>query len=76
VENPCHGVLDVVFREADSRVRTGHAPENFALLRRLANSLLQQEETAKVGIANKRFKAALDHRYLLRVLNASKSQQL
>jgi predicted transposase YbfD/YdcC len=74
IENSCHWVLDVVFREDDSRLRMGHAPENFALLRRLANSLLQQEKTAKVGVANKRFKAALDQRYLLKVLNVSKSQ--
>lgn len=74
VENSCHWVLDVVFGEDDCRVRTGHAAENFALLRRLANSLLQQEKTAKVGIANKRFKAALDQRYLLKVLNPPSSQ--
>lgn len=74
VENTCHWVLDVVFGEDDCRIRTGHAAENFALLRRLANSLLQQEKTAKVGIANKRFKAALDLRYLLKVLNPPSSQ--
>lgn len=74
VENSCHWVLDVVFGEDACRVRTGHAAENFALLRRLANSLLQQEKTVKVGIANKRFKAALDHRYLLKVLNPTTSQ--
>lgn len=74
VENSCHWVLDVVFGEDVCRVRTGHAAENFALLRRLANSLLQQEQTAKVGIANKRFKAALDQRYLLKVLNPPSSQ--
>jgi predicted transposase YbfD/YdcC len=74
VENSCHWVLDVVFGEDDCRVRTGHAAENFALLRRLANSLLQQEKTTKVGIANKRFKAALDPRYLLKVLNPPSSQ--
>ncbi|MFN7929050.1 MAG: hypothetical protein U0Y68_14105 [Blastocatellia bacterium] len=37
-------MLDVVFGEDHCRVRTGHAAENFALLRRLANSLLQQED--------------------------------
>ena len=64
----------MVFGEDACRVRTGHAAENFALLRRLANSLLQQEKTTKVGIANKRFKAALDQRYLLKVLNPPSSQ--
>jgi predicted transposase YbfD/YdcC len=74
VENSCHWVLDVVFGEDNCRVRTGHAAENFALLRRLANSLLQREKTAKVGIANKRFKAALDEEYLRKVLNPPSSQ--
>lgn len=74
VENSCHWVLDVVFGEDECRVRTGYAAENFALLRRLANSLLQQEKTAKVGIANKRFQAALDQRYLLKVLHPPSSQ--
>lgn len=76
VENSCHWVLDVVFREDDSRARTGHAAENLGLVRRLANSLLQQEKTAKIGIQNKRLKAARSREYLLKVLNASKSQQL
>ncbi|MCI0347922.1 MAG: ISAs1 family transposase, partial [Acidobacteriales bacterium] len=70
VENSCHWVLDVVFREDDSRVRTGHAAENLGLVRRLANSLLQQETTAKVGIQNKRLKAARSTEYLLKVVNA------
>jgi predicted transposase YbfD/YdcC len=59
VENSCHWVLDVVFREDDSRVRTGHAAENLGLVRRLANSLLQQEKMAKIGVQNKRLKAAV-----------------
>src|SRR5262249_53931240 len=33
VENSCHWVLDVVFREDDSRVRTGYAAENLGLVR-------------------------------------------
>jgi predicted transposase YbfD/YdcC len=67
VENSCHWVLDVVFREDDSRVRTGHAAENLGLVRRLANSLLQQEKTAKIGVQNKRLKAARSTQYLINV---------
>jgi predicted transposase YbfD/YdcC len=68
IENSCHWILDVVFREDDCRVRVGHAAENFALLRRLALSLLSQEKTAKRGVKIKRFKAALDESYLLKIL--------
>lgn len=76
VENSCHWILDVVFREDDSRVRTGHAAENLGLVRRLANSLLQQERTAKIGVQNKRLKAARSTEYLLKVISTPKNQQL
>jgi predicted transposase YbfD/YdcC len=68
IENSLHWILDVVFREDDSRVRVGHAAENFGLLRRMAVNLLQQEKTLKRGVKTKRLKAALDERYLLKVL--------
>lgn len=68
VENSCHWVLDVAFREDGSRVRAGHAAENFALLRRIVNNLLQHERSVKRGVKAKRLKAALDERYLLKVL--------
>ncbi len=76
VENSLHWVLDVVFREDDSRVRVGNAAENFGLLRKVAHSLLQQERAAKVGVHNKRLKAALDQNYLLKVLNSQKPKHL
>jgi predicted transposase YbfD/YdcC len=68
VENSLHWILDVVFGEDDSRVRVGHAAENFGLLRRLAVNLLQQEKTLKRGVKTKRLKAALDEGYLLKVI--------
>jgi len=39
VENGLHWTLDVTFDEDACRIRTGHAPQNFALLRRIANAL-------------------------------------
>ena len=68
IENSCHWVLDVVFREDDSRVRVGNAAANFAVVRRWALSLLQQERSTKRSVKTKRLKAALDLKYLLKVL--------
>jgi len=68
IENSCHWILDVVFGEDDSRVRAGHAAENLARLRKIANNLLQHDKSVKRGVKTKRFKAALDHSYLLKIL--------
>jgi predicted transposase YbfD/YdcC len=69
IENSLHWVLDVAFREDDSRVRTGHAPENFASIRHLALNLLRQDTSRPVGLANKRFRAALDTAYVRSILD-------
>jgi len=76
IENSCHWRLDVAFREDHSRVRSGHAPENLGLIRRLALNLLQQEKSVKLGTHNKRLKAARNREYLLKVINSQPLQQL
>jgi predicted transposase YbfD/YdcC len=71
IENSLHWVLDIAFREDECRLRKDHGPENLALLRRLAVSLLQNDETEKTGIACKRKQAGWDNDYLLQILGAS-----
>lgn len=67
IENKLHWTLDVTFREDHSRVRKGHGPENFAVLRHLALNLLRQEPSKK-SIPRKRLACALDNTYLLKIL--------
>ena len=62
-------VLDIAFREDESRIRKHHGPENRATLRHIAMNLLKQEESLKVRIKSKRLQAGWDGSYLLKVLN-------
>jgi predicted transposase YbfD/YdcC len=68
IENRLHWVLDVTFREDDCRVRVGHAPENLAILRHIALNLLRQDRSSKGSVPTKRFRAALNDRYLRSLL--------
>ena len=70
VENKLHWSLDVTFNEDNSRVRTGHAPENLALIRKMALNLLRQNKTKKCGAKTKRMLCAIDNNFLQEILNS------
>ena len=69
IENSLHRVLDIAFREDESRLRKDHSAENFAVLRRFAVSLLKQDTSVRAGIQNKRLRAGWDQDYLLRLIS-------
>ncbi len=70
IENRLHWVLDMAFREDESRMRKDHSQENFVVLRHMALNLLKQEQTATCGIKARRLKAGWSEDYLRKVLAA------
>jgi len=70
IENGLHHVLDVSFHEDDSRIRTGHGPENMSRLRRIALNLLKAAHgyTKRKSIRGRRKIAAWDHQFLLHLI--------
>jgi predicted transposase YbfD/YdcC len=67
IENNLHWQLDVTFGEDANRVQGRHGAQNFALLRRLALSLLKRHGS-KASMACKRLAAALDPAFLEEIL--------
>ena len=68
IENRLHWVLDLAFREDECRVRTGHAAENFAVLRHIALNLLRRDTSVRAGIRAKRLTCGWNDSYLLQIL--------
>jgi predicted transposase YbfD/YdcC len=73
IENSVHWTLDVTFHEDESRIRSLHSPQNFALLRRIALNALERESSFRRSIRQKSRRAAMNDRYMLSVLAAALS---
>jgi predicted transposase YbfD/YdcC len=70
IENRVHWILDLTFHEDQSRIRAGHAAENFVVLRHIALNLLQHRPTKRLSLKARRKKAGWDTAYLLQVLHS------
>jgi predicted transposase YbfD/YdcC len=70
IENSLHWVLDVAFKEDNSRIRKDNAPANFAVLRHIAVNIISQNKSRKLSVRSKRFLATLDEEYSIEVLEA------
>ena len=70
IENNLHWVLDVSFREDESRIRKDHGPENFATIRRAAVGLIKRDKS-KGSIKKKRKRAGWNNEALLSIIQAA-----
>ncbi len=70
IENGCHWVLDMTFREDESRLREQHLRENFAWLNRFALSLLKQHPGLQ-SLAMKRRSCGWSDAFLMEVVTGS-----
>ena len=68
VENALHWVLDVTFREDDSRVRDRTAARNFALLRKIALNLVARDRSTQTSLRGRRKKAAWNDGYMFQII--------
>lgn len=69
IENKLHWVLDIAFREDESRARKDNSAENLNVLRQIALNILKSETTFKGSITDKQFKCLLDNEYLNKIVN-------
>jgi predicted transposase YbfD/YdcC len=68
IENSLHWVLDVIFREDDSRVRHRTAGRNLALLRKIALNLVAADRSRQTSLRGRRKKAAWNDDYMLQII--------
>jgi predicted transposase YbfD/YdcC len=68
IENGLHWILDVTFREDDSRVRDRTAARNLAILRKIAINLMGRDRSHRISMRARRKQAAWNDDYMLSLL--------
>jgi predicted transposase YbfD/YdcC len=67
VENSLHWVMDMVFRDDECRISTGHAPANFTTVKHIAQNLMRRSPT-RDSMRLKRKVAAWDDEFLVSLI--------
>jgi predicted transposase YbfD/YdcC len=70
IENSLHWILDVTFRDDDSRIRKGNAPQNIAVIKHVALNMLQKVKGKRDSIKLLRKSAGWDDKLLLTILSS------
>ena len=68
IENKVHWILDVGFQEDLSQISTGHAAENFSILKRLSLNVIRLDPDKKKSLIGKRQCAGWDDDYMSHLL--------
>jgi len=71
IENSLHWVLDMDFREDESRMRLGNCATNMNVFRHLALHLIKSESSTTLSVNMKRKRCMLSLDYLLKVIGVS-----
>lgn len=64
IENSLHWVLDVTFREDDSRIREQVSTRMFAQLRKMALNIVKRDKNSKMSLRARRKSARWDNGYM------------
>jgi predicted transposase YbfD/YdcC len=67
IENSLHWVLDMAFREDESRARKDNSAENFSVIRRIALNLIRKEGS-KGSLKIRRKRCSFDDNFLYKVV--------
>jgi predicted transposase YbfD/YdcC len=67
IENSLHWVMDMIFRDDECRIRTDHAPANFATIKHMAHNLIRRAP-GKASLRLKRKTAGWDDDFLAELI--------
>ena len=67
IENQLHWHLDITFKEDASRARSGYAPQNLSILRKIALHRIAQMKD-KLSLKKRRYRASLNKEYLFKLI--------